>query len=309
MNPDSHYYLAFNIGYPNAYDRSLGRTGSNIMIHGVCSSAGCYSMTDKNVAQIYAFARDAFEGGQRAFQVEAFPFRMTPENMAEHRDNPNIDFWKMLKVGYDYFEITKQPPEVNVCDRKYVFNQQVMDGSPFVATAACPSMKTPENLAGRLRLLREGSTTRPTRSPSPSRRPRPAREAEVARRKQEVMEATRRSQGRGRAAQGDLARRRRPLLLVADLVPARLARMRRASGRRDAPARRPPSTAPATSGHAECGRSGRPARRRRCRRPIRATGRGVDTASAGAEPASTPRTSRSGSSGTARWHDEAGATV
>ena len=146
MNPDSHYYLAFNIGYPNAFDRAHGRTGSNIMIHGVCSSAGCYSMTDKNVAQIYAFARDAFEGGQRAFQVEAFPFRMTPENMAKHRDDPNMDFWKMLKVGYDYFEITKEPPEVNVCDRKYVFNQQVMDGSPFVATAACPSMKTPEPL-------------------------------------------------------------------------------------------------------------------------------------------------------------------
>ena len=146
MNPDSHYYLAFNIGYPNAYDRSLGRTGSNIMIHGVCSSAGCYSMTDKNVAQIYAFARDAFEGGQRAFQVEAFPFRMTPENMAKHRNDPNMDFWKMLKVGYDYFQITNVPPEVDICDRKYVFNQQVLDGSSFVATAACPSMKTPENL-------------------------------------------------------------------------------------------------------------------------------------------------------------------
>jgi len=146
MNPNSNYYLSFNIGYPNTYDQSLGHTGSNIMVHGACSSAGCYSMTDENVAQIYAFARDAFKGGQRAFQIEAFPFRMTAENMAKHRDNPNYDFWKMLKVGYDYFELTRQPPDVEVCERKYVFNQQVMDGSPFVATAACPTMKTPEPL-------------------------------------------------------------------------------------------------------------------------------------------------------------------
>nr|WP_235890941.1 L,D-transpeptidase family protein [Pararhizobium mangrovi] len=146
MNPNSSYYLSFNIGFPNNYDESQGRTGSNIMIHGACSSAGCYSMTDENVAQIYAFARDAFRGGQRSFQVEAFPFRMTPANMAKHRTNPNFEFWKMLKVGYDYFEITKRPPDVEVCDRKYVFNQQVMDDSPFVATAACPSMKTPDTL-------------------------------------------------------------------------------------------------------------------------------------------------------------------
>ena len=39
MNPNSSYYLSFNIGYPNAYDRSLGRTGSNLMVHGACSSA------------------------------------------------------------------------------------------------------------------------------------------------------------------------------------------------------------------------------------------------------------------------------
>ena len=142
MNPNSNYYLSFNIGYPNTYDQSHGRTGSNIMVHGACSSAGCYS----NVAQIYAFARDAFAGGQRAFQIEAFPFRMTAENMAEHRNNPNYEFWKMLKVGYDYFELTKQPPDVEVCDRKYVFNKQVMDGSPLIATAACPTMKTPESL-------------------------------------------------------------------------------------------------------------------------------------------------------------------
>ena len=64
MNPKSSYYLSFNTGFPNALDRALGRTGANLMVHGACSSSGCYSMTDAQVAQIYAFARDAFKGGQ-----------------------------------------------------------------------------------------------------------------------------------------------------------------------------------------------------------------------------------------------------
>ena len=59
MNPNSHYYLAFNVGYPNAYDRAYGRTGGNVMVHGVCSSAGCFSMTDEQIDDIYAIARDA----------------------------------------------------------------------------------------------------------------------------------------------------------------------------------------------------------------------------------------------------------
>ena len=49
MNPKSDYYLAFNMGYPNEYDRALGRTGSELMVHGACSSRGCYSMTDENI--------------------------------------------------------------------------------------------------------------------------------------------------------------------------------------------------------------------------------------------------------------------
>ena len=77
MNPNSHYYLSFNVGYPNAYDRALGRTGGDIMVHGVCSSAGCFSMTDAQIAEIYAIAREAFNGGQSAIQMQSFPFRMT----------------------------------------------------------------------------------------------------------------------------------------------------------------------------------------------------------------------------------------
>ncbi len=146
MNPNSNYHLAFNIGYPNAFDRANGRTGSNLMVHGACSSSGCYSMTDAQIEQIYAFGRDAFQGGQTEFQIQAFPFRMTAANMARYRNDPNYEFWKMLKVGYDNFELTKVPPKVDVCEKRYVFNQIPADGQAFNPTGACPATTQPDSL-------------------------------------------------------------------------------------------------------------------------------------------------------------------
>ena len=146
MNPRSSYHLSFNIGFPNAYDRANGRTGANLMVHGACSSSGCYSMTDAQIEQIYAFGRDAFQGGQTEFQIQAFPFRMTAANMARYRNDPNYDFWKMLKVGYDNFEITKVPPKVDVCEKRYVFNQVAPEGTTFDPTGPCPATTQPDSL-------------------------------------------------------------------------------------------------------------------------------------------------------------------
>src|SRR5450631_1642637 len=121
MNPNSNYYLSFNVGYPNAYDRAWDRTGGNIMVHGICSSAGCYSMTDAQIAEIYALAREAFNGGQHEIQMQSYPFRMTAENLAKHRLDPNIAFWKELKNGSDHFEVTRTEPPVGVCAKHYIF--------------------------------------------------------------------------------------------------------------------------------------------------------------------------------------------
>lgn len=148
MNPNSSYHLAFNLGYPNTYDRAHGRTGSNLMVHGACSSRGCYAMTDEQVQDIYALARDSFKGGQRSFQVQAFPFRMTPENMAKHRKSEHLEFWKMLKVGYDHFEVTKTPPNISVCEKKYVFDATTLvEGVPFRASAKCPDYRVDPRIA------------------------------------------------------------------------------------------------------------------------------------------------------------------
>jgi murein L,D-transpeptidase YafK len=159
MNPQSAYYLSFNTGYPNAYDRSLGHTGSELMVHGDCSSRGCYAMTDEQIAEIYALGRESFFGGQKAFQFEAFPFHMTPLNMAKHRNNPNMTFWKMIKEGYDHFEITHQEPKVDFCEKKYVFDAvrapNATHDPVFEASAKCPAYVIPDELADATRQKEE----------------------------------------------------------------------------------------------------------------------------------------------------------
>jgi murein L,D-transpeptidase YafK len=148
MNPRSSYYLSFNLGYPNEFDRSLGRTGMHLMVHGDCSSAGCYAMTDEQIMEIYALSRESFDGGQLAFQVQAFPFRMTAKNMARHRKNPHMAFWRMLKEGSDHFELTKQQPKIDVCEKRYVFNAHLLDPSQlFDARGKCPEYDIPEAIA------------------------------------------------------------------------------------------------------------------------------------------------------------------
>ena len=144
MNPNSNYYLSFNVGYPNAYDRAWGRTGGNIMVHGVCSSAGCFSMTDAQIAEIYALAREAFAGGQREIQMQSYPFRMTAENLAKHRLNPNIAFWKELKNGADHFEVTLAEPKVVVCGKHYVFG--ATPAHEVSATEACPKLNRDDDV-------------------------------------------------------------------------------------------------------------------------------------------------------------------
>jgi murein L,D-transpeptidase YafK len=151
MNPRSAYYLSFNTGFPNAFDKSLGRTGSQLMVHGDCSSRGCFAMTDEQIAEIYSLGRESFFGGQRSFQFAAFPFKMTPVNMAKHRNNPNMPFWKMIKQGYDHFEVTRQEPKVEFCENKYVFDPAAPAGSTkplvFNASAKCPVYQVPAEIA------------------------------------------------------------------------------------------------------------------------------------------------------------------
>ncbi len=151
MNPNSQFYLAFNMGYPNAFDRAHDRTGAHLMVHGDCSSRGCYAMTDEQIAEIFALGRESFFAGQKSFQVQAYPFRMTAANMAKHRNNPHMPFWRMLKEGNDHFEVTRQEPKVDVCEKRYVFNAASPGGnfSPmgFSPRGKCPVFEVPQQIA------------------------------------------------------------------------------------------------------------------------------------------------------------------
>jgi murein L,D-transpeptidase YafK len=151
MNPNSNYYLAINIGFPNAFDRANGRTGAFLMIHGDCSSRGCYAMTDEQIGEIYSLARESFLGGQKSFQIQAYPFRMTAANLARHRTNPNMPFWNNLKEGNDHFLVSHLEPKVDVCDRHYVFDAQPPANATnkslvFTPTGRCPAYELPEEV-------------------------------------------------------------------------------------------------------------------------------------------------------------------
>jgi murein L,D-transpeptidase YafK len=145
MHPTSQYHLAFNLGFPNAFDKAQRRTGQFLMVHGKCRSAGCYAMTDALMEEIYALARESFIGGQESFEVHAFPFRMTDANMQRYRSSPHYRFWRTLKEGYDYFETTRQLPSVAVCERRYVVNVKWQGGplSRLDPERACPRFERP----------------------------------------------------------------------------------------------------------------------------------------------------------------------
>ena len=123
MKPDSSYHLAFNIGYPNAYDRAHGLTGSFIMVHGGNRSIGCFAMTDRKIEEIYTLCDAALKNGQPYFRVHCFPFRMTKARMAQAKGHRWESFWKEIQPGYDWFEEKKVPPNVEVAEKRYLFGE------------------------------------------------------------------------------------------------------------------------------------------------------------------------------------------
>lgn len=146
MNPNSSFHLAFNLGFPNAYDRAHRRTGSALMVHGKCRSAGCYAMTDALIEEIYALAREQFGGGHESFQVHAFPFRMTEANMARHKGNKWYPFWQTLKEGYDFFEAHRKPPHITVCEKRYHVNAKPLQSvsGRIDPEGRCPQLDRPK---------------------------------------------------------------------------------------------------------------------------------------------------------------------
>jgi murein L,D-transpeptidase YafK len=139
LNPQSRWHRAFNLGFPNALDQAHGRTGTYLMVHGGCSSVGCYAMTDPVIDEIWRLVSAALKHGQRRFHVHIFPFRMTEESLARRGRQPWADFWRDLKPGYDLFETTRLPPKISVCQGRYVVSQGLGDTAESATIeGACP---------------------------------------------------------------------------------------------------------------------------------------------------------------------------
>lgn len=120
LKPNSKFYRAINIGFPNDYDKAQGYSGAYLMIHGECKSIGCYAMTNTYMDEIYRYVEAAFAYGQGQVNISIYPFRMTEQNLQRHRSSDHIAFWRQLKPGYDYFAKHNQPPTVNVSNGQYV---------------------------------------------------------------------------------------------------------------------------------------------------------------------------------------------
>jgi murein L,D-transpeptidase YafK len=119
MNPASSYHLAFNLGFPNAFDRANKRTGSFLMVHGACASIGCFAMTDPVIEEIWTLMDAAFENGQSDVKVHIFPFPMTAKNLKAYADSDHAAFWASLAPAWTQFDETGQVPRVSVSQAKY----------------------------------------------------------------------------------------------------------------------------------------------------------------------------------------------
>ena len=124
LNPRSNYHLAFNIGYPNAYDRSLNRTGSFIMVHGRDVSIGCLAMTDPGIEEIYTMVEQALIHGQQRVPVQIYPFVPTPARLLKEMNSPPAAFWADMARAWDWTERTHTPARVNAVDGRLVVVEQ-----------------------------------------------------------------------------------------------------------------------------------------------------------------------------------------
>ena len=112
---------SLNLGFPNVFDQVKARNGSHILIHGGCSSVGCFAMTNAVIEEIYALTEQAVGSGQTFVPVHVFPFRLTQANLSLQKDSPWQSFWANLKEGYDFVERNQRVPKVSVCEGQYKF--------------------------------------------------------------------------------------------------------------------------------------------------------------------------------------------
>jgi hypothetical protein len=70
---------------------------------------------------------------------------MTAENLAKHRSDPNIAFWRNLKEGTDVFDVAHVEPRVSITGKRYAFTA---DDPAIVQSVAEKQAKDEQQVAG-----------------------------------------------------------------------------------------------------------------------------------------------------------------
>ncbi len=176
FNPSSGYHLAFNVGYPNAFDlahrKGPAGVGGAIMVHGQCATVGCLAMGNDQVEEIYALAEAAVNsnevressGAIKPYSVpfHSFPFAMSEENLARFSSTELAQlsntmvgssktpldveaFWReQLRPAYEAFERSGVPPQVKISGKGTAARYQVTDWGatptlpPEIRKKRCP---------------------------------------------------------------------------------------------------------------------------------------------------------------------------
>ena len=165
LHRSGRWRRSLNIGFPNTFDRTHGRSGSYVLVHGGCTSEGCYAMTDPAMDEIFQLSEAALGGGQKRIHVHAFPFRMTADNLAAYAHSEWSVFWWNLKEAYDLFERTRVPPSVSVCNNRYVVGKDDEDCAANLSTASATRVQPK-----RVRRLRKGRHARSRSQGPPAQR-------------------------------------------------------------------------------------------------------------------------------------------
>jgi len=152
LNPNSRWFRAFNVGFPNVLDQAYGRTGSYLMVHGGCSSIGCYAMTNPVIGEIWELVTAALDKGQGSIGLHIFPFRLTQARLNAYDGHAWATFWRDMKPGYDLFETTNIPPQIRVCQKRYMAEAGAPGSKTSVPHNACPPGNTSSTRAGSLQM-------------------------------------------------------------------------------------------------------------------------------------------------------------
>ncbi len=139
LNPNSRWHRSFNVGFPNLLDQAHGRTGSYLMVHGGCSSVGCYAMTNPVITEIWELVTAALDKGQGSFGIHIFPFRLTEARLRAYDGHAWSGFWRDMKAGYDLFEATNIPPQISVCQKRYIAEAGAPGTKTSVPRNGCPA--------------------------------------------------------------------------------------------------------------------------------------------------------------------------